>query len=859
MASLKFTAIACNRVSEATDWAADGWAAVAAHCFIALYRPQDPTSRGIIATLRGHTDRVNCVRFLKRGSGLEQRDVALVSGSADRTLRIWRRRDDGRWYTSAILSGHTAAVTCLAVARGRYIPSEQGEELLASAASDGTIRTCVGAAARLVAKLMIPSEDIVNCVQVINVGAKYPMCLAIAYLPNSNVPVLVAGGTDNKITVYVRQNGEFTKTLSLQGHTDWIRSLEIATYTAPPTTSSETDSHFKDGDLVIATGSQDKYIRLWRISDATDGAGAGGDAAEGGNKGRDLVGEMMEALAGAGMEDGAMQLSTKAHVFEVVAGDSKRKYTIMFHALLMGHDDWVHSLNWQPAKSLEVDGQQRYHQPMSLLSASADKSIMAWRPDERSGLWVEQSRVGEIGGSTLGFYGAVFSPDGKVMMGNGYNGAVHLWAETAEDEWTPQIGLSGHFAPVEDLAWDPSGAFLMSTSLDQTTRLYLPWRRGSSTTWHECARPQIHGYDLKCLAFVHKYGFVSGADEKIVRVFEAPATFVSSLRNLTGEVDDEDTVRRSGERPMGASIPALGLSNKAVYEADTALSASTHDDRNRVPFTSATSTPTSLTESLTQPPFEQHLLQHTLWPEVNKLYGHGYEIVSVASSHRGDVVASACKAAKPQHAAIRLWSTRTWKELCAPLAAHALTVTGIVFSPNDERILSVGRDRAWAVFEKCVGEGGEVAYNLVSTNPKAHARIVWSGAWTFDGTLFATGSRDKSVKIWGQNSSKEWLALSTLKFDEGVTAVDFVPWDVYKERGGYMLAVGLENGRVIVYKVTCEGASCSVSKGIELPSEHSHQGSVKRVKWRPRKEDSEGIVMLATCGEDHSVRLFAVK
>ena len=38
-----------------------------------------------------------------------------------------------------------------------------------------------------------------------------------------------------------------------------------------------------------------------------------------------------------------------------------------------------------------------------------------------------QVRVGEVGGTTLGFYGAVFSPDGQSILGHGYQGAFHLW------------------------------------------------------------------------------------------------------------------------------------------------------------------------------------------------------------------------------------------------------------------------------------------------------------------------------------------------------------------------------------------------------------------------------------------------
>lgn len=38
-----------------------------------------------------------------------------------------------------------------------------------------------------------------------------------------------------------------------------------------------------------------------------------------------------------------------------------------------------------------------------------------------------QVRVGEVGGTTLGFYGGVFSPDGHSILGHGYQGAFHLW------------------------------------------------------------------------------------------------------------------------------------------------------------------------------------------------------------------------------------------------------------------------------------------------------------------------------------------------------------------------------------------------------------------------------------------------
>lgn len=45
----------------------------------------------------------------------------------------------------------------------------------------------------------------------------------------------------------------------------------------------------------------------------------------------------------------------------------------------------------------------------------------------------------------------------------------------------------------------------------------------------------------------------------------------------------------------------------------------------------------------TEPPTEEQLLQNTLWPETQKLYGHGYEIFSLACDPSGKILASACK------------------------------------------------------------------------------------------------------------------------------------------------------------------------------------------------------------------------
>lgn len=224
---------------------------------------------------------------------------------------------------------------------------------------------------------------------------------------------------------------------------------------------------------------------------------------------------------------------------------------------------------------------------------------MLWEPDADSGVWQEAARVGEVGGNTLGFYGGMYSPDGRHVLAHGFQvrrlqalrpglspprrpalmlcvsclpplqGAFHLWrrasAAPAESpmQWEPRICVGGHFSGVMDMAWDPSGSYLLSVGDDQTSRVFGRWSRKDQTSWHELARPQVHGYDMRCVASLSSLRFASGADEKVIRVFEAPATFTDSINSICG-VDLCAAGSEPVQQPIGANVPALGLSNKVA-------------------------------------------------------------------------------------------------------------------------------------------------------------------------------------------------------------------------------------------------------------------------------------------------------
>jgi len=375
--------------------------------------------------------------------------------------------------------------------------------------------------------------------------------------------------------------------------------------------------------------------------------------------------------------------------------------------------------------------------------------------------------------------------------------------------------------------------------LDQTTRLYAPWK----ASWYEFSRAQIHGYDINCISSLGPTRFVTGADEKLLRVFDQPKPIAQLLSNLC---DIQQEVQAIDAMPETASIPVLSLSNKAVT-----TSAEEEDES------------VSNTESianLSHPPLEDHLSRHTLWPETEKLYGHGYEISTLATSHHEPyLIATACRASSTDHAVIRLYETVSWRQLKPPLTHHSLTVLRMSFSPDDKYLLSVGRDRQFAVFER-YDEDGQPNFRLHSVVAKGHTRIIWDGKWApvGAGRIIATASRDKSVKIWCLEDEKnEWNCTATLKFDEPVTAVDFYGQVM---NDSLFLAIGLEGGDLFVYRAKV-GQVEEWNLLERVDSRFTPDKTVTEISWRSNQrigKESPETLEFAVASEDASVRLYEV-
>ncbi|PIA63732.1 hypothetical protein AQUCO_00201226v1 [Aquilegia coerulea] len=824
-----FIGAGCNRIVNNVSWGASGLVAFGAQNAVAIFCPK---TAQILTTLPGHNATVNCTQWIpstKEAFKVQHlENHYLLSGDANGAIIVWEfSLKDRKWRNVLqVPKTHKKGVTCIS---GTVV--SQTASIFASTSSDSTVN---------VWELLLPStiggDCKLSCLDSFSLGSKPMVALSLAELPGSTAHLVLAmGGLDNKIHLYCGERaGKFTHSCELKGHTDWIRCLD---FSLPTSTSGEKDS------LLLLSSSQDRCIRLWKIA-------------------------LCSSPANSEIPYRKKEIGLASYIEGPVIITGSSSYQISPESLLIGHEDWVYSVQWQPPSSTPAEGND-VCQPQSILSASMDKTMMIWQPEKTTGIWMNVVTVGELSHCALGFYGGHWSPCGDSILAHGYGGSFHLWRNVGVnfEDWQPQKVPSGHFAAVTDIAWSRSGDFMLSVSHDQTTRIYAPWKEEVCSedgyTWHEIARPQVHGHDFNCVAIIQGKGnhrFVSGADEKVARVFEAPLSFLKTLSYAHFQKSFAPEDLQDNVQILGANMSALGLSQKPIYVQATneAPQKSSNDDLDTLG-----AIPDAVPVVLTKPPIEEQLALNTLWPESHKLYGHGNELFSLCCDHEGKIVASSCKAQSATVAEIWLWQVGSWKAV-GRLQSHNLTVTNMQFSHDNAFLLAVSRDRQFSLFSINTTGVDNVSYELVARQ-EAHKRIIWTCSWNPFGHEFATGSRDKTVKIWGvQNKSSVKQLITLPQFTSSVTALSWCGCSSLRNKG--ILAVGMESGLIEVWTLSRNKIDVS---GMEVPSFDAavavrfdpfmcHVSTVHRLAWKDIENEDCRTLQLASCGADHCVRVFQV-
>lgn len=595
---------------------------------------------------------------------------------------------------------------------------------------------------------------------------------------------IALGGTERLVRLYhtTATSDDLTLLVSIPGHRDWVRTLAFATDV--------------NGETILATASTDTTVRLFRIRSAS----------------HDMPVQPLRFNLGT------------------------NTWFVHSFALLEEHSGPVHTVSFsQPSASQSTQ---------SFLTASLDGTIAVWSLSSEPTC---VGRFGLMGGHAAhasGFFAAAFltSTSPHTILAAGFSGAFHRWEEHPASEFSKSFvsrpAFGGHHAPVSCVRWAPNGAFLMSASHDKTVRVFADGPSG----FVECARPQVHGHAVNAIAFCDKSGarYVSASEERMLRVFDAPASF----RFPNGDVLRSSTDKKNSGSAVGAVLPELGLSNKAVLPA-----AEDQDDRSSNHKVAKGGddgdmdggmriVPIGADRGHEPVPLEDELKQSLLWPEVAKLYGHGNEITCLTSHILSATIASAGKGFSVCDAAILIWDANTGVET-ASLNAHDYSVVDLRFSPDGRRLVSVGKDRTISVHERAGFSGMEkFEFRQICNIANAHRREIFGCAW-LGSDIIATGARDKTVKLFSvvsNGSAGPGLEISKHKFADSVTAIA----STETENCEHVLALGLDSGSVVILLVSLNDDGSGIMSTLFNASEMTRcGGTVTSLHWRPKACNEE--------------------
>lgn len=213
----------------------------------------DHESGDYIRTLKGHTNTVNSLSFSPTGTHL-------ASCSTDLSIKLW---DVSTYVCIRTLRGHDHTISAVS-----FVPMTG----LMAGSSETRTGTVVDSSVAGAQKMLTASRDTTVklwdletgfCDNTFSDHNDWVRCLAVR---QSNGAIWASSGNDQ--TIYVYESATKRKIAEMRGHDHVVETIAFITE-EPLKIPGRPNKHLEDARDYLASGSRDRTVRLWKISEAT--------------------------------------------------------------------------------------------------------------------------------------------------------------------------------------------------------------------------------------------------------------------------------------------------------------------------------------------------------------------------------------------------------------------------------------------------------------------------------------------------------------------------------------------------------------------------------------------------------------
>jgi WD40 repeat protein len=458
-----------------------------------------------------------------------------------------------------------------------------------------------------------------------------------------------------------------------------------------------------DGSRLAAT-SRDRVVRVfdtetWQLTGAW--AGHGGD------------------VWGVAWSPDGSRVATASHDKTVIVWDAAGGDVLL---RLDGHTNFVEAVAWSP------DGAR-------LATASGDTRVRIW--DATSGTLLRT-----ISGFRDPIWSVGWSPGGRRIAYASGNRTARIWGVEHDDQLAV---LRGHGEIVWAVAWSPDGTRIVTGSEDGTARIWTAAAEGAE-------RQSLVGHTagVRTLTLCPDgSALASGSHDGTLRTWDTATGRVRAV--LRGH---DGAVSQTAWSPDGTTIASCADDN-TVRLWDPADGGHRILLASREEAEALTWAPDSVRLAVGLRDNTVRILDTRSGVMLAQLRGHGDWVGTLAWSPSGRLIASGS-----DDRTARIWDVETGRVL-RELAGHQNWVDGVAWSPDEKLIATCSGD--WTIRIWDAGTGGELRKLTGHERPVrtwdphagreldvigVHPDRVGAVAWLPDGKHVASGSTDRTIRIW---------------------------------------------------------------------------------------------------------------